>query len=430
LPISDCSVNAAVSGARYVGGIAGYFSSSGNAVDNCRTQGSVSGGNGSSADVGGIVGKLYNGNIRRCTSTAAINATGDYAGGIVGSTYLSTLIEKSSAAGNVSSTYSYVGGIVGELYFSSIIFCQTSGAVQGLDYVGGITGKVIGNLSQVTDCVATGDVSGKGRVGGAIGWLVVNSGTATLTRCGADNFNVTTQAAYGGGLIGDIQANSPGTVVISHCFAYPDVTCNGPNNNDRRYQAGLAGSALRTTITNSSAWGSVYNGYQSTGGLVGSMANCTVTNCYSIGNPSGVADVGGLIGNATTCTVTNSFWDQWTSGEPTGAWGTPKTTTEMRLRSTFTGWDFVGETANGTSDYWRMCTEGINYPKLTWELIQNGDFACPDIVAMEDFAYLAARWLRNDCVITGNCEGADLNHSGDIEINDLITFAANWLEGV
>ena len=32
------------------------------------------------------------------------------------------------------------------------------------------------------------------------------------------------------------------------------------------------------------------------------------------------------------------------------------------------GWDFVGETANGTEDIWRI-NEGKDYPHLGWELI-------------------------------------------------------------
>jgi hypothetical protein len=40
----------------------------------------------------------------------------------------------------------------------------------------------------------------------------------------------------------------------------------------------------------------------------------------------------------------------------------------MKTLSTFTsaGWDFVGETANGTEDIWTIC-EGVNYPKFVWQ---------------------------------------------------------------
>jgi len=31
------------------------------------------------------------------------------------------------------------------------------------------------------------------------------------------------------------------------------------------------------------------------------------------------------------------------------------------------GWDFIGETANGTEDLWKMSTEEPSHPKLAWE---------------------------------------------------------------
>jgi hypothetical protein len=45
-----------------------------------------------------------------------------------------------------------------------------------------------------------------------------------------------------------------------------------------------------------------------------------------------------------------------------------KTTAEMQTASTFleAGWDFVGETENGTDDIWWIL-EGKDYPRLWWE---------------------------------------------------------------
>jgi hypothetical protein len=57
-----------------------------------------------------------------------------------------------------------------------------------------------------------------------------------------------------------------------------------------------------------------------------------------------------------------------TSGQATSDGGVGKTTAEMQTATTFleAGWDFVGETANGTEDIWDIC-EGIDYPKLAWQ---------------------------------------------------------------
>jgi len=84
----------------------------------------------------------------------------------------------------------------------------------------------------------------------------------------------------------------------------------------------------------------------------------------------GSSYTGGLVAHNNNSTTTNSFWDTQTSGRSTSAGGTGKTTAEMQTMSTFTnaGWDFVGETANGTDDYWNI--DGVNnsaYPFLSWQ---------------------------------------------------------------
>jgi len=54
-------------------------------------------------------------------------------------------------------------------------------------------------------------------------------------------------------------------------------------------------------------------------------------------------------------------------GEP--GYGKGKTTAEMQTASIFleAGWDFAGETTNGTDDIWWII-EGKDYPRLWWEL--------------------------------------------------------------
>jgi hypothetical protein len=104
----------------------------------------------------------------------------------------------------------------------------------------------------------------------------------------------------------------------------------------------------------------------------------------------------------------------------------------MKTLSTFTsaGWDFTGETANGTNNYWRMCIDGADYPRLNWESMA-GDFACPDGVNFVDFAYFAARWPMAGCNSSNNfCGGADINTSGTVDLADFAIFANYWLDGL
>jgi len=84
---------------------------------------------------------------------------------------------------------------------------------------------------------------------------------------------------------------------------------------------------------------------------------------------SGSSGVGGLVGHNLWGTITASFWDTQTSGQAKSAGGTGKTTAEMQKAKTFldAGWDFVGETKNGTADIWWIL-EGKGYPRLWWEL--------------------------------------------------------------
>ena len=165
------------------------------------------------------------------------------------------------------------------------------------------------------------------------------------------------------------------------------------------------------------------------GGLMGVNSGSIVTS-YSTGAVRGSRYIGGLVGK-NHGSISTSFWDIETSGQPTSDGGIGKTRAEMRTVSTFldAGWDFVGETENGTADIWDIC-EGTNHPRLVWQ-IPAGDYICPDGVTMADFSLFAARWLDENCD-PGNdyCEGADLDLSGAVSFYDLEVFADKWLVGI
>jgi hypothetical protein len=132
-------------------------------------------------------------------------------------------------------------------------------------------------------------------------------------------------------------------------------------------------------ITNCYSTGSVV-GNLLVGGLVGwNRNNSKITNSYSTGSVEGAENVGGLVGKNTWCVylgncyedkVLDSFWDIETSGQTTSAGGTGLPTKDMQNTATFTdaGWDFVGETFNGTNDIW-FIPQG-DYPRLWWEGMQ------------------------------------------------------------
>jgi len=212
------------------------------------------------------------------------------------------------------------------------------------DYVGGLMGY---NGGVVTDCSSTGAVNGNSRVGGLVG---CNRGT--VTRCYSTG-TVSGSGYYVGGLVG---LNDYGAV--TQCYSCTAV--NGGAN-----VGGLVGNNGGTVIQCCST-GAV-SGNEDVGGLVGYNWD-TVTHCYSTGAASGKAKVGGLVGSGLAKNVTACFWDTQTSRCTWSLGGTGKTTAEMHTAKTFldAGWDFVGETTNGTEDIWRIL-EGKDYPRLWWE---------------------------------------------------------------
>ncbi|MBB6637732.1 S-layer homology domain-containing protein [Cohnella thailandensis] len=143
------------------------------------------------------------------------------------------------------------------------------------------------------------------------------------------------------------------------------------------YVGGIAGDLMRSNLVGSSVEGSVTGneavgllvGYNNTsalednfaagqlqfgklpnqnfGGIVGYMAGtgsqfATVTRSYAaVSIPSGMSS-GGMIGYLeANGRVTSSYWDTEASGVPDLGGASDKTTAEMKLKSTYSGWDFA-----------------------------------------------------------------------------------------
>jgi hypothetical protein len=234
---------------------------------------------------------------------------------------------------------------------------------------------------------------------------------------GVEDVNIT-GSSYIGGLVGRHYG------IITECYVTGKVTGSSS------YVGGMVGGNYGSIIDCYSMDTVGGGGY--VGGLVGSNSSAAsdVNTCYSTGVVTGGGSyVGGLVGY-NYGDVNDSFWDVNTSGRTTSAGGIGKTTAQVQDINTFLNadWDFVGETANGTNDTWRMCVNGLYYPKFYWQFLL-GDFACPDGVNFVDFAYLAQWWLRIDCNLNNDCNGTDIYTDGAVNILDFALFAENWLEG-
>jgi hypothetical protein len=182
---------------------------------------------------------------------------------------------------------------------------------------------------------------------------------AEVRNLGVVDVNIAGSGGFVGGLVGANSGN------VMRCYSSGSVTGEGP-------VGGLVGSNWNGEVTQSHSISAV-SGTDGVGGLVGENGRVMrawgiIIESYSTGLVSGSGwSVGGLVGG-NGGTVTACFWDTQTSGQATSDGGTGKTTAEMQTASTFldAGWDFVGETANGTEDIWWIL-EGKDYPRLWWE---------------------------------------------------------------
>jgi len=189
----------------------------------------------------------------------------------------------------------------------------------------------LGRAGQIKNLgVEDGSVRGTWFVGGLVG---ENHGA--ITSC----YSTASVASVfdGGGLVGYNRG------VISKCYSTSSVSPIGAAGSNL---GGLVGfNWAGGTISNCYSTGSVSGGYGwPTGGLVGDNDDATISNCHSAGSVTGYWYVGGLVGE-NDAAVESSFWDVNRSGWPTSAGGTPKTTMEMKTRSTFT--------SAGVEFYWR-----------------------------------------------------------------------------
>jgi hypothetical protein len=262
-----------------------------------------------------------------------------------------SLIDVALESVEVKGTSGCIGGLAGEnrgnatsSYSVGSVCC--TGPASGGDYcVGGLIGL---NRGVIASSHTTGDVKGTrtGVVGGLVG---ISTGSISMS------YSVSTVSAssFAGGLV----AVNTGTINSSYS--------TGPASGDN-YVGGLASTNTGSILTSYSV--STASGNDSVGGLVGQNVG-TIESSYSRGGVNGHSHVGGLVGyNSRMGGISACFWDTQTSGLNRSSGGSGLPTAEMKRVKTFldAGWDFVGETANGSVDVWWI-DEGRDYPKLWWE---------------------------------------------------------------
>jgi hypothetical protein len=341
----------------YLGGLAG--DNNGN-ISNCYSTGTVSGNN--SGGVGGLVGGNSCGSISNCYSTATVTG-GEDLGGLVGGNCgtISNCYSTGAISGG-NNSYS-LGGLVGDnIYGGTISNCYSTGSVHGENNsydLGGLVGLNWGGT--ISNCCSTGAVA-SGNLSESLGGLVGWNWGGTISNCCSTGAVTGGDRSYPlGGLIGN---NDTGDV--NNCYS----TGNVIGEDGSQKLGGLVGFNYESIISNCYSTGAVTGGVNSyyLGGLMGYNGG-NISNCYSTGAVTGDANssyLGGLVGESDYYSDVNSCYFIITSGPDNGV-GTPLTDEEMKQEAGFVGWDFVGETANGTEDIWSI-DEGVSFPKLAWQL--------------------------------------------------------------
>lgn len=332
--IENCTNQVSISSTNGGGGVAGAFAGySGGSVTftGCTNSGP------SGQYTGGIAGQYagYSGGsvtFTGCTNSGVLNS--NYSAGIAGYGAGSAINAGITLSGHGSATFinctntsSIIGveggGIAGGqagsstsgLYNGSATFinCRHTGNLQNA-YVGGITGRYAGNgirgSATFTGCTNSGEfVSGSNNSGGIAGSEAgASSGSVTFTECTNNGPISNTGAQYSGGIAGSNAGSNLGSATFTNCTNSGVVTASNAGG-IVGHQAGNNGSLNITGCTNNGTInGSQASGIASTE-MCRSNGNATITDCTNNGAVSGseaTAVIGNFAGrNRATITITN-----------------------------------------------------------------------------------------------------------------------------
>ncbi len=166
------------------------------------------------------------------------------------------------------------------------------------------------------------------------------------------NVGLTNANIYGLRVVGSLAGSVSQNAIIRNSYSTGSVTSAGD------YVGGLVGTSGATISNTYSSANVICNGNQVAGGLIGTNYG-SISKSYATGKVSGKDNVGGFVGvNTATCTADN-YWNPTDSGQASSGCGTESTQADMKLQSTYTGWDFVG--------IWIIDATHGGYPYLQWE---------------------------------------------------------------
>ena len=365
-----------VSADQSVGGVFGYIRNS-TVIDNVTFEGSVFG----RSNVGGVAAGITNSTASNITATASSRVIGQSAndtrncytvGGITGSLSSSTL-EDSYAYGDieVAAECRNIGGAVGSASSATITNVVGGATVKGWIYTGGLVGY--SSSSIISDVhVISGSVFGmeghltfsqKGGIGGIVGYL-----HSSEIKDSKSTVDVLGQKHVGG---------IAGYALRSETKIYR-VFSSGNIESREYYAGGIVGYlTISANIEDALSSANVKTKRVSVGGIAGRLySSSSVTNSLAIGSvtwgaASGSSCRGGVAGGVYSSSIKSSFADKTvntslftcSSAAMVDSISKIKNTSELKLQSTFSAWDFT--------DTWKLLPG--HYPCLQWQ----DDSTCP-----------------------------------------------------
>ncbi|MCK4979552.1 MAG: T9SS type A sorting domain-containing protein [Candidatus Delongbacteria bacterium] len=295
--------------------------------------------------------------------------SGMYYLGLFGRTLNATLknINLTDESINIFGYGNTFGGLAGEIKFTSVSNCYTQANIvaPNCGSIGGLIGR--SENSDIENSHSDGYIETAEIMMPNIGGLVaVNSTGGSIHKCSS---SVNINGIYGGGdSVGGLVAVNDSR--ITQCYSDGDI--NGYSWLGGLVWANGVEGVISDCFSSSNISGA------GIGGLVASNQG-SITRSFSNGSLEGEV-LGGLISVTVVDSIfEDCFWDIETSGVDSSAGGVGLTTIEMQTLSTFTdaGWDFVGESTNGTENIWDIngVTNG-GYPFFSWmsTSIDNAEF--------------------------------------------------------
>ena len=188
--------NSGVTGASWVGGVAGRIESS--TISNSSYTGKL---NGTTTDVGGVAGYASASTISGCNTQftlSGVSSVGGVAGNLIGSTIQNTI-----ATGNITASSSNVGGVVAYgTGTSTITGSKHTGDISGVLYVGGVVGRIYSGSITLNKSHSKGKITNTGNYTGGVVGYSAHAGINAMTDC--SHFGDIVGVNYVGGLVGMI----------------------------------------------------------------------------------------------------------------------------------------------------------------------------------------------------------------------------------